>query len=371
MRCEDCRPRLGEYADGELDARLAHGVGEHLAACPACAEAHEELLGEQQFMLRHYRRDLSVSHGAWANVLAGYKAAAPAPTSNVSAAKVAARPRWSPLAALGLAGLRPAFGVAAACLLLAAVTVYFVSRPGPSLERPEVADSATGGAGGGATAERAAAPRPGDPAPRAPQERADASAPTPTAPPPTTTPADAAARQTNVQTATTAASNNVRRGRGRHQVAASESASGSTRAPAPGRTPEGGGVAAAATGASAREAAARVETARHIEKVQVLLRSFQNRGAAVDGGELDLSYEKQLSRRLLSANVALRRELEGRGDLSSEAVLGDVEPFLADIAALPDKVLPADARRIEERLRREAVVSALPVYTAASRGEGF
>src|SRR5262249_16293860 len=78
------------------------------------------------------------------------------------------------------------------------------------------------------------------------------------------------------------------------------------------------------------------ETARHIERAQVLLRSFRN--TRDEGKQIDpeILYEKQQSRGLLSRNILLRRDAEAKGNMPVEELLGGLEPFLLDIANLSD-----------------------------------
>jgi hypothetical protein len=75
-------------------------------------------------------------------------------------------------------------------------------------------------------------------------------------------------------------------------------------------------------------------------------------------------YEKQLSQRLLYQNILLRREAELKGNLPAEEALGELEPFLLDIANLPDDPSPDDVRDIKERLQRKEIVAALQIYSA-------
>jgi hypothetical protein len=106
--------------------------------------------------------------------------------------------------------------------------------------------------------------------------------------------------------------------------------------------------------------------ARHFENAQLLLRSFRNAGDRRQSDKraaVDLTYEKQLSRRLLYQNIILRREAEARGDLPTEGVLSNLEPFLLDIANLPVNPSPDDLQSIRERLRRKEMIAALHVYS--------
>jgi len=106
------------------------------------------------------------------------------------------------------------------------------------------------------------------------------------------------------------------------------------------------------------------EAIRHFEKSQMLLRSFRNTEASNDQAEMDLSYEKELSQRLLYQNILLRREAELKGNLPAEEALGDLEPILLDIANLPDKPSPDELSSIKERLQRKEMVATLQIYSA-------
>jgi hypothetical protein len=116
------------------------------------------------------------------------------------------------------------------------------------------------------------------------------------------------------------------------------------------------------------------KTARHFEKAQLLLRSFRNAGDGQQSEKraaVDLTYEKQLSRRLLYQNIILRREAESRGDLPAEGVLSNLEPFLLDIANLPARPSPDDLRGIRERLRRKEMIAALHIYSTPPVSPAF
>ncbi|HKP88154.1 MAG TPA: hypothetical protein VJZ26_18760, partial [Blastocatellia bacterium] len=80
-----------------------------------------------------------------------------------------------------------------------------------------------------------------------------------------------------------------------------------------------------------------VETSKHIERAQVLLRSFRNMGDAGGDRDGDIAYEKRQSRELLYQNIVLRRDAEAKGNMPVEDLLGSLEPFLIDIANLPEK----------------------------------
>ena len=104
------------------------------------------------------------------------------------------------------------------------------------------------------------------------------------------------------------------------------------------------------------------DTARHIEQTQNLLRSIRNVPISDNEEEIDVTYDKALSRRLLNENVVLRREAEMKAKFPTKALLTDLEPFLIDIANLPDHARPEDVRAIKERVQKTEIVAALLDY---------
>ncbi len=103
------------------------------------------------------------------------------------------------------------------------------------------------------------------------------------------------------------------------------------------------------------------ETAKHFEKAQLLLRSFRNARVVKGSSRIDLAYERQLSQRLLYQNILLRREAEMKGNLPAEEALNSLEPFLLDIANLPDRPSPNDLSEIRGRLQRKELIVALQI----------
>jgi hypothetical protein len=107
-----------------------------------------------------------------------------------------------------------------------------------------------------------------------------------------------------------------------------------------------------------------LETAKHLEKAQMLLRSFKNVSLESDDYVADASYEKQLSRSILQKNVLLRRNAEAKGNLPAEELLGSLEPLLLDIANLPEKPSQDDMRSVKERIQKTEMIATLQIYSA-------
>ena len=105
-----------------------------------------------------------------------------------------------------------------------------------------------------------------------------------------------------------------------------------------------------------------LDTAKHIEQTQNLLRSIRNVPTSDNEEEIDVTYDKALSRRLLNENVVLRRDAEMKAKFPTKTLLTDLEPFLIDIANLPDRARPEDVRAIKERVQKTEIVAALIDY---------
>jgi len=101
------------------------------------------------------------------------------------------------------------------------------------------------------------------------------------------------------------------------------------------------------------------DTAQHIEQTQNLLRSIRNVRVSDADEEIDVTYDKALSRRLLNENIVLRRDAEMRAKFPTKALLSDLEPILIDIANLPDQAKPEDVRVIKERVEKTEIVAEL------------
>jgi hypothetical protein len=69
MRCEECRDKVEDYFDNELDEQTTDLVAQHLAACRLCANAYGKLEREQELYLQ-YECEAQASPAFWDNVMA-------------------------------------------------------------------------------------------------------------------------------------------------------------------------------------------------------------------------------------------------------------------------------------------------------------
>lgn len=115
----------------------------------------------------------------------------------------------------------------------------------------------------------------------------------------------------------------------------------------------------------------KTETASHLEKAELLMRSFRNIKLSEDAPAFDVSYEKQFSKQLLANNRRLRRSAENKRALSIEDLLTGIEPLLLDIANLPDNPAEDDVRSIRELIQKQEVVAMLQLYSAKASSRNY
>ena len=362
MKCVDCLPLLEEFFDGEVDDKTNGRMRDHLAACADCAEAFDALRAEQEMFLR-YDRELEVSPALWQGVRAAIAEERPAPERR--------RPflltlRDQLAAAAALFALRPAL---ASSLALMAVGLTAGLLWQATSQRPSgVAPTEIAGGGGGIR------PAPTTNATDFSTGRAqDAVARDNNAAPISSVPGHDDATGT-----TDAGGTNVTR---RAQPSAVESTAPRSRATA--RRETTGVVSFVDAGHNGAEdalpsvassslveddmadAAALLDpedeaVARHVERAQVLLRSFKNTRAAE--GEGDLAYERELSRKLLEENISLQLDADADDNKKAKKVLSQLEPYLTDISNLRDRPEREQLRSIKERMQKQEIIAALHVY---------
>jgi len=114
-----------------------------------------------------------------------------------------------------------------------------------------------------------------------------------------------------------------------------------------------------------RSADAETMTAIHLQKSEMLLRSFRNVRMNQPGSAAAVDYEKKRAQQLVYQNMMLRREADAAGDTQVASLLESLEPILLDIANLPEKPRKDDVKVIKDRVERKNIVALLQVNSTA------
>ena len=307
MKCDDCLNFLEAYIDGEAGERDTEQVRAHLIKCESCTRELEALTAESELYQR-YDRELQASPAVWNGIAARIA---------VQNHEAGAKPKSS----LGgwFAGLLaiPRFGFVMPAVALVAIALvigvaYWRTR------QPVAPPDKT------AKSNNVTSPTPANVGPEQPLA----------ASPVTSTNRD---KQPDQLIAARTKRPEIKKHRGDNQsdVLFTD---------------------AAYTDIEDRD------TATHLQQAQDLLVSIRNIKFSDDDEEVDVSYEKAESRRLLNENVVLRRDAEAAGKFPAKAMLGSLEPFLIDIANLPEKASPNDVRQIKDRVQKTEIVAELRGY---------
>lgn len=306
MKCDDCLNLLEMYIDGEAGERNSDQVREHLMKCESCSGEFEALTVESGLYQR-YDRDLQISPAIWngiaARIAENHESVAK-PKSSLS--------EWF----AGLFAI-PRFGFAMSAIALVAIALVLgvaywrtrqpVAPPDKIAKLDNVTPPAAANVG--------------------PDQPIEA------------TPIAATAGNKRADEFLAA---KIRRPESKNRRGDSQSDVLFTDA--------------AYTDMEDRD------TATHLQQAQDLLVSVRNIQLSDNDQEIDVSYEKAESRRLLNENVVLRRDAEMAGKFPAKSVLGSLEPFLIDIANLPEKATPNDVRQIKDRVQKTEIVAELKGY---------
>ncbi len=113
------------------------------------------------------------------------------------------------------------------------------------------------------------------------------------------------------------------------------------------------------------------KAAEYIENAELLLRSFRNARPAAGEMVIDISFEKKLAREMLDQNSTLRRDAQSIGHQSVEELLSSLEPFLLDIANLPDLASQDEISALRSVLGESNIITDLQLYSLAMMSRGL
>jgi hypothetical protein len=367
MKCEDCIPLIEEFFDGEVDERTGEQMSAHLSACADCAAALDALSFEQEIYAR-YDRQLEVTPALWAAVSAEI-AREPRTDEGARRRPFLSRLRDMAVAPFAVFTLRPALasslallvvGVAAGALWLAHVrratnpTVAVVNQPSEQIKVTNEPPATVVG-----------------------------NEPTIVENTPTVTETASGVRENEKSTPTRAADSGGKftqpeqlspEGLIRKAIAIQTDNSGIVHIrpddhPQPDTVAQfvnassvNTGVERSATNDAGLLDPGEMDVARHVERTQVLLRSIKNARPSDDNSTVNVSYEKNLSRKLLAENATLQLEADVKGDKDTKQVLDKIEPFLLDIANMRDQPSREEVHSLKERMKKNEIIAALQVY---------
>ncbi len=341
MKCMDCLPLLEEFFDGETDEKTGERMRAHLASCADCAEAFDALRAEQEMFLR-YDRGLEVTPALWQGVRARIAGEMPEPRPQTFLSKL--RERLA--AAVAVFSLRPTLAMSLASLLVVGIAAGLLWQAIPKRSV--------------STSETAAV------IPPAPTVAPSLIPPTPvemSSPVAATTPGNGMVNQAGVANAPGATNN--KRMRGVTIPSAQHVEGGVVELDVHAVKDDLNFVVDRSAPDDMAEAVALLDAddeavARHVERAQVLLRSFKN--ARPTEGLGDIAYERELSRKLLDENISLQLEADAEGNKKAKQVLSSLEPYLLDISNLRERPSRGEVRSIRERMEKQEIIAALHVY---------
>jgi hypothetical protein len=305
MKCDDCVNILEAYVDHESTERETAQVREHLITCTSCTSEFEALSAERELYAR-YDRELEISPAMWNGIAARIATE----SRQVEPSQSDSRSWFAGLFAMPRLGF--AFS-GAAVVLIAVFTVGYLYLRTSEPDRLRIASS-------------------NDARPSTANINLAESGPTP----------GKALTTRDVQPE--ARPNDI----------------------AKSKQPRGPKAVAGESDVLFADVAytdfENRDTASHLERAQNLLTSFRTLQTSDDDQEVDVSYEKAESRKLLNENVVLRRDAEMSGKFPAKSVLGSLEPFLIDIANLPEKATAREVQQIKDRVQRTEIVAELRSY---------
>lgn len=106
---------------------------------------------------------------------------------------------------------------------------------------------------------------------------------------------------------------------------------------------------------------------RHLEKCEMVLRSFRNAVPETNEPGFDVSYEKRLSNELVKNSARFRRASERQSNPQVDELLISLESLLGDIARLRAKPTLSDASVIKGRIHESGIVARLQVRSLLAR----
>lgn len=318
MNCKECLSIVEEYVENSLDLETFNHTAEHIFACARCRLVYEELKNEQE-MYSRYLLKIKERPNSWEAVRTAIRKSSSVAPANAGTAGAESHERLS-----ALFFRQPLFGAVAVLVLIIGIGFAFWYRP---YFQKDCSSNIREG-------ELPSEPKKNDPS----LVTKDAQ---------TKSARDEAqilkknkdhAGQDTFGTYSTRPGNRRRRAESIDPV-----------------TLKGSSVSFDSSEAAFN---------RHIEKCEMVLRSFRNAVSETYGSGFDISYERRLSKELLNNSVKFRREAQSQGNLPIENLLVDLEAILGDIIRLRKNATSSDANLIKGRIQESLIIPKLQIQSS-------
>jgi hypothetical protein len=334
MNCNECLLIIEEYIEDSLDPQASQQVAAHVAACGACREIYEELKNEQEIYSR-YLLKIKEKPKSWDAVRAAIRKGNSVAAANVGTRSARFYERFS-----AVFFRQPLFGTMAVLFLVIGIGFGWWYRTHIQKDefRPDLASSSN---------------RESD---LSLNEKKDDR----------TFPDNSIVGEVKVKSAKNESQllKETKGGVGKNKLTAYAVRPSNEKKRAKSVTAV---VANKINESSVSFDSSEVAFNRHIEKCEMVLRSFRNAVLETDESGFDISYERRLSKELLNNTVRFRREAQSQGNLPVEKLLVGLEAILGDITKLPEKANFSDAKLIKGRIRESGIIAKLQVQSSAVR----
>jgi hypothetical protein len=111
---------------------------------------------------------------------------------------------------------------------------------------------------------------------------------------------------------------------------------------------------------AARERILLAAVAGHLDRSERLMTELAN---AATGEGLDLSAEREWAQSLLAANRLYRQSARQGGKPRLAELLGEIEPFLIELAHAPDETSPEELHELTRRIEEQALLFKLRIVS--------
>ncbi|MEO8072120.1 MAG: zf-HC2 domain-containing protein [Acidobacteriota bacterium] len=328
MNCRECLNFIDDFVEGELDEQNAGRMNAHILSCSECAEQFE-ILNEEKSLYAHYLLEVEAPKNLWMR----FQTKLEAEKDSHAAEKIGWFSEWT-ANAIGFLRLNPIFSGAAMLILIAVgfSLLKYTPENESAASKTESADTKLLMAKFDGVDEEKKVIFP----PKIEDEKSDS-----------VSPKISKVDKTN----TTSIKNFTVLAKEKPIVAANRKADS-----------ENNKFTEEEQMQRLQAVNLEKETAKQIEKTELLLRAFRNARVDENGETFDVAYEKEQAKKLLEKNISLRQSAANFGTFRAEEMLSQIEPYLLDISNLEKNPSRNEVLDIQERMKNQHFIAGLQTY---------